>query len=218
MDTTLDSHNASFDHIPITSHEVLINAWEVFELFQVRRTLHQAVQDMERSNASDVQVAGEAFLAFMSKVDAKVASYRKALRRAAERKGMQANDDIDDLVKFAKTLPFREHAVCHVAMLKVYLMVQTAYRIEQIMTPNRIELMRRLYERITDQCLSHYEIQLGHKKQAMAIYTLAGYDTSVWHLIANPLGTKTSGPRWELLRGIDNAPDIPPRTKTPTLH
>lgn len=212
MDTILKRHDAPIDCIPITSSEVLINAWEVFELFQVRTALHHIVQDMDRCTADSAQATEHAFLDFMSGVDRKVTGYRKALHRAAEREGVAAHADIDALVKFAKTLPIRDHAVCHLAMLKVYLMVQTAFRMERIATLNRAEQMRRMYERVRDQCLERYEIQLGHKKQALAIYTLAGYDTSAWYLIANPFGTKTSGPRWELVRGI------PPRPKTPTLH
>lgn len=217
--TKRQSTQPPFDHLLITSHEVLINAWEVFQLMEERTKTYEILKDSVDWDAGEAIKGHNAFEDLMRNVAHQVRLYRKSIETAAKRRGVKVDIlQIDAIEAFAHTLDIRDKLVCHAAMLKAYNMIQTTYSVEHLMTNDPVEVMQRTYQTLKDYLLGLFELQMAYKNQALKPYRDAGFPVDDWNIVANPFGKATSGPLWDVMEECEGDPRIPPSSKTPRMH
>lgn len=201
-----------FDHLPMTSHEVVINAWEIFQLMEERLKMREILKDSCEWDAGRAIIGHRQFEAVMAHVRHQARVYRRSIESGAMRRKVKIDPlQLDVIEMFAHTLDIRDMLVCHVAMLKAYNVIQTTYCLEHLMASDPVEVMERTYQSLMDYLLGLFDIQLEHKQQALAQYRVAGFPVDDWHIVANPFGKADSGPRWEVLLEGEGDPGIPPR-------
>ncbi len=109
---------------------------------------------------------------------------------------------LDQLDDFASRLDPREKLLCHVAMLKVYMVLDTLHCLEQAFTPEPAERMERTLDAFTRHCTGIAQVQ-AQMKRVLAEFRKRGLPVDRWFLIPNPMGRDGSGPRYEIAWPIE---------------
>ncbi|MGY0503974.1 hypothetical protein [Luteimonas sp. e5] len=203
-----------YTRIPITSHDVLINVWEVFEISEIRTKLEKILESWEDWDAAEAIRAHQSYRNLIYVVHRKAESYRRSINKAAAREGYSLGEDMEDVERFAKTLDIREQAVCHAAMLKVYTLIQTVDAMEKAATKDPVQHMRNVGKDLRRYVLGLFGTQLRYKDQVVEKCRREGYHVEEEELVPIPLLSKDMGPFWEIAEVVHGDPSIPP-TGTP---
>lgn len=186
------------DFIPITSANVALLAWEVYEVTTNRHAQQEILKHYRTWTPGDAAKANEAFQAWVSELGTKTAGYRQSIAHIAERRKLAVTTRLDELERLALDLRPEDKLVCHVAMLRCYMALGIAVAVANASCASPTAKMREALKHTMSYEVQLYQLEREMAYLAVAEYRKRGLPVDEWFLVANPFGSDGGAPRWEI--------------------